>query len=248
MLFELGLAGDFPSAVRTNKFVTAPETAPKLASVSVALSIGIRVLGSFFKAASRYGFQQNRSILPLTFRSSPAKRAIDTALQHLGDERHASWVPLVGATFDWTSHLYLAGTVPMWVLVGNLFKRFVEDLNCFPWLWGALLDDDVDGVTKHSIAREYWDAEECDLTPFCSWLRSMFPSIGALLSLAGLDFLRTILLHTPAENTHSENRFSRQARHEHSAHGNSPAPATLASNHVLAEAKTILDTHVSCSP
>ena len=153
MLFELGLAGDFPSAVRTNKFVTAPETAPKLASVSVALSIGIRVLGSFFKSASRYGVQQNRSILPLTFRSSSAKRAIDTALQHLGDERHASWVPLVGATFDWTSHLYLAGTVPMWVLVGNLFKRFVEDLNCFPWLWGALLDDDVDGVTKHSIAR-----------------------------------------------------------------------------------------------
>ena len=40
----------------------------------------------------------------------------------------------------------------MWVLVGNLFKRFVEDLNCFPWLWGALLDDDVDDVTKRSIA------------------------------------------------------------------------------------------------
>ena len=104
-------------ALRTSRFVAAPDTAPKLASVAAALSIGIRVLGSFFKAASRYDFHPHRSILPFTFRSYPAKQAIDTALQHLSDERHASWVPLVGATFDWTSHLYLARTVPMWVLV-----------------------------------------------------------------------------------------------------------------------------------
>lgn len=39
----------------------------------------------------------------------------------------------------------------------------------------------------------------------------------------------------------------RATRHEHSSHGNPACPSTLASNHVLNEAKTILDTH-SWSP
>eukprot|EP00969_Alexandrium_andersonii_P275530 12176564-Alexandrium_andersonii.AAC.1 len=50
----------------------------------------------------------------------------------------------------------------------------------------------------------------------------------------------------PACNIHSEDRFARHSRHAKTSQGNPATPATVCSGHVLAEAKTVLDTDLWC--
>ena len=236
---------------KTRDWLTSAVTPDKMIALSVVLRPALDVLGHFFSGARRYERSSAYAILPLIKEDeSPVTNCIKTYLQMLGDSRLQAWMPLVGAGAGqpWDNTSYVLASVPAWLMAAQLFRRLVLGFRRWPWRLGALLSEDISDAEKQEVAGEFFRCRPCCLDAFSAKLRGHFTSSADLLSEGpdgGVQFLRDLFEHTPSSNINSENRFSRCSRHQHSSHGNPAKPSTLASNHVLAESKTILDTHVA---
>ena len=232
---------------KTRDWLTSAVTPDKMVALSITLRPSLDVLGHFFSGARRYERSSAYAILPLIREDeSPVTRCIRTYLQMLGDSRLQVWMPLVGAGQPWDKTSYVLASVPVWLMAAQLFRRLVLGFRRWPWRLGALLSEGMAGPEKREVADEFFRCRPCCLDAFSAKLRGHFMSSADLLSEGpegGVQFLRDLFEHTPSSNIHSENRFSRSNRHQHSSHGNPAKPSTLATNHVLAESKTILDTH-----
>ena len=138
----------------------------------------------------------------------------------------------------------VVASAPLWVMVGQLWRRFDRPFHMWPWRLAQFVNDEVSEGDRQLLATELYRAGDCDLDPFTTWIRSKFLTSGAFLADDNLRFLRLLFESTLASNVHSENRFSRCRSQIVSAHGNPVLPSTLAAAHMLSEAKTILDTTV----
>ena len=234
---------------KTRDWLTSAVTPDKMIALSVVLRPSLDVLGHFFSGARRYEKSSAYAILPLIKEGeSPVTNCIETYLQMLGDSRLQAWMPLVGAGQPWNNTSYVLASVPAWLMAAKLFRRLVLGFRRWPWRLGALISEDTSDAEKQELASEFFRCRPCCLDSFSAKLRGHFASSADLLSEGpdgGVQFLRDLFEHTLSSNIHSENRFSRCSRHQHSSHGNPAKPSTLASNHVLAEPKTVLDTHVA---
>jgi hypothetical protein len=229
---------------KTSNFLNAVVTPDKLVGIAITLEVAIKLLGHFFDWASRYSPSDAHSVLPLLKSSSPGRVAARSCLSLWQDPQHANWDALVSSNRPWSESLYLVASAPLWVMIGQLWCRFDRPFHDWPWRLAQCVNDEVSEGARQLLAAELYRADDCDLDPFTTWIRSMFLTSGAFLADDNLRFLRLLFESTPASNVHSENRFSRNSRQIVSAHGNPALPSTLAAAHMLSEAKTIVDTTV----
>eukprot|EP00975_Prorocentrum_lima_P065028 12900957-Prorocentrum_lima.AAC.1 len=75
--------------------------------------------------------------------------------------------------------------------------------------------------------------------------RGLFPGADAVLEDENLLFLEQVFRRVSATNVHSEDRFARMSRSCRITNGNAAQPSTLCCTHMLAEAKTALDTNAT---
>ena len=229
---------------KTSNFLNAAVTPDKLVGIAITLEVAVKLLGHFFDGASRYNPSDAHSVLPLLKSSSPGRVAARSCLSLLQEPQHANWDALVGSNRPWSESLYIVASAPLWVMVGQIWRRFDRPFHMWPWRLAQFVNDEVSEGDRQLLATELYRADDCDMDPFTTWIRSKFLTSGAFLADDNLRFLRLLFESTPASNIHSENRFSRCRSQIVSAHGNPALPSTLAAAHMLSEAKTILDTTV----
>lgn len=174
---------------------------------------------------------------------SPARSAVVRALALLCNAADPQWMPLVSTRADWTEERLVAASVPMWVLVGQIFRRFSLVFDTWPWRLARMFLPETSALDQQALAEELVACEPCCLGPFLSELKKAqgWHVAADVLAPESLTLLRLVFERAPCTNMHSENRFARHNRHEHASHGNPGKPATAASAHVLSECKTILD-------
>ena len=230
------------------RFFTAAVTRDKLLASSLALRPSLQILGAFFKSARRYETSRRSSILALVRpASSPAYACLRQYITVLRDEGGHFWLPLVGGS-GWAAALYHMSATLALMEIGNIYKRLVASMDCWPWRLGLLLYDDLEGDAAKRVAMELLKADDCCLGDFSIDLRRGALSTEDILSPDRLTRLREIYERVPLTNVGAEDRFaSAQTRHM-AAHGNVGGPETLAADHVLAEAKMVLDSGLARGP
>ena len=162
----------------------------------------------------------------------------------LGDENHPGWRPLLHHNRVWTADLYLMASVPCLVMLAQLVKRFVRAFLLWPWPLGWLAGRAVPVAKKTTTCAALHSSNACDLDSIAAWFKGLFPDVPAMLSEPAIQLAERIFREVPVNNVPSENRFALNSRHADSSHGNPAEPATIGSNHVLAESKTYLDAHM----
>ena len=224
-------------------WIGSPVTSRKLMSVALAIRPAIRMIGFFFRGASRYEPSPRYSILALMKHPSVAAGVINRPLAMLNDSADVRWLPLAGCTRAWDEPLYIFASNPMWLVVGHIFRRFSWALSLRPWSAAEMSLDVVSDATIQRISDAIYDANDCCLSRFCKHLRGLFPDAAGMRSPKGRQFMKAVWEAVPSANVQSENRFSRQAHNESTNSGNASDPATVASNHLLGESKAILNAH-----
>lgn len=132
----------------------------------------------------------------------------------------------------------------MWVELGELSLRFVVGLGRWPWRLGLLVNPESSREDKVTVANELLRlCEHAD--PFTLAYRQGLHTVEDVLSESNLTYTTDLFTKAPATNIISEAAFAAAHVRRSTAHGNDAAPTTLASNHVLASAKTVLDVEIN---
>ena len=166
-------------------------------------------------------------------------RCIRKYIAVLRDEDSACWQSLVGGGRAWSSELYVLASAPMLFMVGSLHKRFFLVLDRWPWRLGRLVSDDVDIPTKQTLARELLEACTCCLDSIVRAFKAKCADDTDVLSPPKLQYLRDLFANTPLTNIGSENRVAAAQTRWCVMRGHVGVPPTLASGHVLSEAKLL---------
>ena len=132
-------------------------------------------------------------------------------------------------------------------LAGDIFLRTVLPFDRYPWKVLHLVHDSVDAASKRQVAVELnfigsQSRSCCCDRGFTMKLVRRFPTVDELQGVAYTDFIRDFFECCPDNNIGIEFRFGRARHQVDSCGGKSPTPATLASNHVLAEVAAQYDT------
>ena len=204
------------------------------------MSTMLSVMGQFFAS---YRLSSQYCLLTLiTSDTNPAIRCIRQQMAYLSDSTHRHWDALRCGR-EWSSDLYHRAGVPTLVSIGSLLKRFVLALMRWPWRLGLLLDRNLGDAAKTELAEEFF---ECAGRPCCVdevslKVKEIVGSAEELTSPWGIKLIEDLFDNTPLTNIGSEQEFAgAHARHQ-ANHGNCDDPTTFAADHVLAEAKIILD-------
>ena len=225
---------------RTHQFLSTPGIDEKMAACCIAMMPSLEVMGSLFTSSRRFGALQELSVLTLLNPGvSPAMRCIRKYIAVLRDEDSACWQSLVGGGRAWSSELYVLASAPMLFMVGSLHKRFFLVLDRWPWRLGRLVSDDVDIPTKQTLARELMEACACCLDSIARAFKAKCADDTDVLSPPKLQYLRDLFANTPLTNIGSENRFAAAQTRWCVIRGHVGVPPTLASGHVLSEAKLL---------
>ena len=169
--------------------------------------------------------------------------AIIKHFEYLGDPDHSYWLPLTrGREWDgpgWHHSSYLLAIAPVWVSVGHLFRRQVACFRLWPWRLGLLVGDEVSDDSKRRISHDLFECDHVDA--FTAAYKSALSGPDEVLNPENVQFTADVFENCPTTNVSSEERFSRTSQRRRSAQGMHAKPTTIASNHVLAESKTLLD-------
>jgi hypothetical protein len=163
--------------------------------------------------------------------------------RYLGNDQHEHWTTFrsLGA---WNEKLFIAASTPMWVEIGELCLRFIVTLGRWPWRLGLLVNPDSSVEDKVSVATELLQlCEHAD--PFTLRYKQGLHTVGEVLSEDNLRYTQDVFTKIPATNIISEAAFASAHVRRSTAHGNDATPSTVASNHVLAISKTILDAEIN---
>lgn len=170
---------------------------------------------------------------------SPVTEALQTMCSRLRSEEDPAWQPLL-ALGPWSEQVYVVASVLCWVEMGELFSRFHVVLTQWPWRLGNLVDDELSDEAKHALAVEL--ASTCDhLDPFTRVCKQHAPTVEQILAKEHIEFLTDLFQNVPVSNIVSETSFAASHIRRSTSHGNHFSLPSLASNHVLAGAKTYLD-------
>lgn len=225
---------------KAHAFFTSPAATPKLSTTSLVLQQTFGVMSAGFQSARRY-VDAGLSIVTFIHDSTnPAIKVIRRLCLYLRDDACEHW-QAVRNLGSWTSDLYMAASVPTWVEVGQLFIRLVAAFRCWPWRMGLLLGQELSQAAKQELAQELVDlCEHCDA--YMKLLKRGVHSVADVLSERFLQRIQDVLDSIPVTNIISEAGFAASHTRRSTNHGTEPVPSTLASNHVLAAAKTCLAT------
>lgn len=227
---------------KASRWLNAEVTADKLAAVAVPMRMVLSVMGFMFTSESRYIPTPQRSMLVLLGADSPAKLVVKDMLALLGNQRDPVWKVLALNDEAWNSRLYLLAAVPIWIMVGQIMKRFIFVLDETPWSLAALFGDVLTDERKQALAASIFWGNECCLDRLTLWLRSQCIAPQQMLEPEFLSLIQAMFAQAPVCNVHSENRFSKSTRHAKASNGNHANHYTVSSCHVLDETKTVLDT------
>jgi hypothetical protein len=235
--------------LKASRFFSATWVREKLLASSLAMRPSLRIMGAFFQSARRYDIGQPCSILKLIHATtSPAAACLQQYIRVLRDDSDPHWLPLAGGSHGWDSHLYHLASVPALMEMGNIYRRFVVAMDCWPWRLGHLLDEARSDAAQQSLAQELLDAQPCCLDDFTLRFRQGSHNVQDILSAPKLRRLRHIFEHVPLTNVGAENRFASAHTRHAASHGNAVGMDTLACDHVLAEAKMVQDSGIACVP
>ena len=81
---------------------------------------------------------------------------------------------------EWSEDRYTMASVPTLQLLAQLHMRFTLPFSLWPWHLAHIARDDLPAERKLAIATSFFDANECDLSSFCMWLRGQFGSAAEL--------------------------------------------------------------------
>ena len=160
---------------KTAAFASAESTPDKMCGIAIAIETATMLLGKFFAGASRFQASSSQSMFPLLSTSSPARAVVRSCLGKLQDEQHRCWRALVSAGRPWNERLYSVASVPLWILVGHLWRRFHKSLAIWPWRLGLFVNDELDEAGRLTLADEMYPADgscEVCLDPFTKWFKS----------------------------------------------------------------------------
>lgn len=236
--------------LKASRFFNAESIREKLVASSLAMKCSLHVMGAFFKSARRYEAGQPRSILSLIHpNKSPAAACLQQYIRVLRDDTDPHWLPLAGGGGGWSPRLYHMASVPALMEMGNIYRRFIVAMDCWPWRLGLLLDDSLGDAAQQALAQELLDAHPCCLDDFTLKFRQESGFVVQdVLSAPRLRRLREIFEHVPLTNVGAENRFASAHTRHATSHGNAVGTETLACEHVLAESKMVLDSGLARLP
>lgn len=170
---------------------------------------------------------------------SPVTAALQTMCARLRCEGDPAWLPLL-ALGPWSEEAYIVASSLCWMEMGELFSRFHVVLNQWPWRLGNLVGDELSDDAKHALAVEL--GSTCDhLDPFTRLCKQQAPTVEQILSEENIRFLTDLFQNVPVSNIVSEASFAASHIRRATSHGNHFSLPTVASNHVLAGAKTCFD-------
>ena len=177
------------------------------------------------------------------------QQVLEKYLATLRDDAALAWLPIVRDRHSWTSRLYHIVCVSMLTEVGKLAKRFLLDLDCWPWRLAGFLDLAFSAAEKVELADELNATRACDIDDTTEQIKARLPG-GDAHDLMGdedfLEYLHDFFANIPLTNIDSEVRFAGVNTRSFSSHGNAPSVETLAVEHVLDEAKLVLDSGIRC--
>ena len=119
-------------------------------------------------------------------------------------------------------------------------------LVAWPWRLGLLLDEELSDEHRRALAEEVFATNNCCVDAFTASIKATVQSPDQLLSAEKLRMLNDIFRNIPVTNIGSEHRFASAHVRMQRASGNVGAPASLAADHVLGEAKMVLDSGLAC--
>ena len=233
---------------KTGSWVSAACTADKMLSLSLSILHSLSVMGAFFASARRYTSDVSMSILTLVDHAqSPAVTSLRRCISVLSDQDHEFWNPLVGAGRRWSEDCVRMAAAPMLLTVGSLYRRFVARLDTWPWRLGFLLVGSSP-AEKLAIVRELQSRGECCLDSFSLKVKAMCVGIESADPLPHhlVQFVSDVFKNIAVTNIRSEFFFASAKTRAASSHGNAPGPTTIASEHMLAESKSVLKHAILC--
>lgn len=232
---------------KTSKWLNAAITRDKMLALTLSIQYSLAVMGSFFASARRFGDNARCMTALANPATSVAAQCLRRYFNAFSCEQHALWAPLVGGGRGWSTELYCLASTPALLEVGSLYKRFVLALACWPWRLSLLCAPGVSDAEKRAVALQLWESSVCCLDAFSWNFRARCSGVGEILSEPMVQSLRDVFDNTPLTNIGSENRFASLQTRWSSSHGHMGSPSTLASDHVLAESKLVLDSTTRCA-
>ena len=236
---------------KTSRWVSSPVTKDKTMCCTLTMQPTLKLMGDFFISARSNGDTKNQSIVTLVDTlGSPVASVIKSLFDALQDDSHPSWQPLIGGGRTWDAHLYHMAAVPMLIEVGSIIKRFVLSTQRWPWrlAWLVLDDPECEKVVQiqNKTANALFQARPCCLDPFTSSFRARCGTRDRVFDAANIGWLGDVMQQVPLTNIGCELHFASAHMRTSSSHGHPPGPTSFAADHVLAEAKDMLDQGIEC--
>ena len=119
-------------------------------------------------------------------------------------------------------------------VIGGMYFRNVKPFMIWPWSLAQLVHPAISAEDRTRHLKNLYTSESCCGGRFTNKMRLRMQH-ELDLSAETRQLLLDVFQGCPATHIRSEFRFARCRRHHESAHGHMPSPATIASDHVLAE-------------
>ena len=234
---------------KTKLFLMGQCTPDKLMATAATLLPMTRLMNTCFKSSRRF---EAAAPAMVTFcgPEAPAWSVMGDFCTYLDNDQHSHWWPFLQQR-AWTMELYVLAAIPMWMELGELFNRFIVPFQGWPLLLAALVSPTSTYRQKHETAQELLRAcphSDAFTKRYKEGLvfrrddgREGPVTAADVLSEKNVTFTKDLFDMMPISNIISESSFAASHVRRSTAHGNQPCSATLASNHVLATAKTDLD-------
>ena len=220
-------------------FLNDAVSAKRLAIAVVGMTACLPELGGFFNA-SRLDTPGN-VIKWCHESSSPGVRALSRLSQLLLTPGSLQWY-IVHGGLAWSEEALHICASSLLGLIGNTFLRTVLPFRRYPWRVGKLVHSEVGGRERLEIATEMQVLEPCCCdSGFTMKLVRACRTAESLVSSGIRTFILDCFQMCPDNNIAIEFRFSRARRQIDTCSGQLPTPATMSSNHVLAEAAALYD-------
>lgn len=118
--------------------------------------------------------------------------------------------------------------------------RFIEYYLHWPWPIGKVADERLPLAVRQGTGRRFVSLKRCCVDPFAGEaILAAAPTLPRLMSVGMLRFIASLYFHMKSQTIPVEERFKRIKLHASSSSGAVVNASTMASNHTLAEGKSL---------
>ena len=173
--------------------------------------------------------------------TNPAALTINKIAGLLTNQDDDFWVPIY-VSVGWVPEMIRMMAIGMYNLLGGLAIRCVWIFNEWPWPLGKINHPEVSPDEAARVAQGLRRVNRCCVPGsdgFTIPFKRTAIVIDNALSDADTVFLKDVFDMVPSNNINIEDKFARTRTHASGSNGNAPSVATIASNHTLAEWKSM---------